>query len=157
MQLRGVEGVRAQMVGRQKEMAFLQAAFQRVLAEQDSEMITVIGEAGIGKSCLISQFQEWIELLPDTFRFFYGRASSQTTSLPFSLMRDVFANRFEIQDSDPSALARQKLERGIVELLAGTSETSSAADNGVLHAHFIGQLLGLDFASSPWLREILND
>jgi predicted ATPase/class 3 adenylate cyclase len=157
MQLRGVEGVRAEMVGRQKEMQFLQAAFERLVGGQRSEMLTVIGEAGIGKSCLVSQFQEWVELRPETVRFFYGRANPQSAALPFSLMRDVFANRFEIQDTDPSAMARQKLERGIVELLAGTSETSSFADNGILHAHFIGQLLGLDFASSPWLREILND
>jgi class 3 adenylate cyclase len=157
MQLRGVEGVQAEMVGRQKELEFLKSAFQRVVAEQDSEIVTVIGEAGIGKSCLLSQFQEWVELLPETVRFFYGRASSQTTTLPFSLMRDVFANRFEIQDSDASTVARQKLERGVVELLAGTRETASARDNGILHAHFMGQLLGLDFGASPWLREILND
>src|SRR5262249_26009744 len=54
-----------------------------------------------------------------------------------------------IQDSDSSAVAREKLENGVVELLGGKGE--------LVHAHFIGQLLGLDFASSPWLREILKD
>jgi predicted ATPase/class 3 adenylate cyclase len=172
MQLRGLEGVRAEMVGRREEMELLQAAFQRGLTRQDSEIITLVGEAGIGKSFLLSQFQEWVELLPETVRFFYGRAGSQTTGQPFSLIRDVFANRFEIQDSDPSAVARQKLERGIVELLAATAEPGSTAGavpaavagsddtasyNHVLHAHFIGQLLGLDFRSSPWLRESVND
>jgi class 3 adenylate cyclase/tetratricopeptide (TPR) repeat protein len=147
--LRGIEGVQSEMVGRQKELKFLQSALQRVIDEQDSQVITVTGEAGIGKSCLLSQFQEWVELHPDTMRIFYGRANRQTSGLPFSLMRDVFANRFEIQDSDSSAVAREKLERGIVELLGGKDD--------VVHAHFIGQLLGLDFASSPWLREILND
>lgn len=146
---RGIEGVQAEMVGREKELKFLQSALQRVIEEQDSQAITVVGEAGIGKSCLLSQFQEWVELLPDTMRIFYGRANRQASGLPFSLMRDVFANRFEIQDSDSSAVARDKLERGIVELLGGKDDQ--------FHAHFIGQLLGLDFASSPWLREILND
>jgi predicted ATPase/class 3 adenylate cyclase len=157
MQLRGIEGVRAEMVGRQKEMEFLQTAFQRLVAAQDSEIITVVGEAGIGKSFLLSQFQEWVELLPETFRFFYGRASPQTTGQPFSLLRDVFANRFEIQDSDPSALARQKLEDGIVELLTRTPGGPSAREDSLVHAHFIGQLLGLDFRASPWLRETLNE
>jgi len=147
--LRGIDGVQAEMVGRQKELKFLQSALQCVIDEQDSRVITVTGEAGIGKSCLLSQFQEWIELLPDTFRIFYGRANRQIAGLPFSLMRDVFGNRFEIQDSDSSAVAREKLEHGIVELLGGK--------NDLVHAHFIGQLLGLDFTSSPWLREILND
>lgn len=147
--LRGIEGVQAEMVGRQKELKVLQTALQQIIADQDSQVITVSGEAGIGKSCLLSQFQEWVELLPETIRIFYGRANRQASGLPFSLIRDVFANRFEIQDSDSSAVAREKLERGIVELLGGK-------DNK-LHAHFIGQLLGLDFGSSPGLREILND
>lgn len=147
--LRGIEGVQAEMVGRQTELKLLQTALRQVISQQDSQVITVTGEAGIGKSCLLSQFQEWVELLPETMRIFYGRANRQTAGLPFSLARDVFANRFEIQDSDSSAAAREKLERGIIELLG--------EKDGTLHAHFIGQLLGLDFAASPWLREILND
>jgi class 3 adenylate cyclase/tetratricopeptide (TPR) repeat protein len=146
---RGIEGIQSEMVGREKELSFLQSALHRVIDEQDSQVITIIGEAGIGKSCLLSQFQEWVELLPESIRIFYGRANRETPGLPFSLLRDVFANRFEIQDSDSSALAREKLERGVVELLGRNED--------LFHAHFIGQLLGLDFASSPWLREILND
>jgi class 3 adenylate cyclase/predicted ATPase len=147
--LRGIEGVQAEMIGREKELKFLQSALQAVIDEQDSQVITITGEAGLGKSCLLSQFEEWVELRPDNIRIFYGRANRQTAGLPFSLMRDVFANRFEIQDSDSSAVAREKLQHGIVELLGGKDD--------LVHAHFIGQLLGLDFASSPWLREILND
>jgi predicted ATPase/class 3 adenylate cyclase len=146
---RGIEGVQAEMVGREGELNFLQSALQNVIAKQDSQVITIIGEAGLGKSCLLSQFQEWVELLPETIRIFYGRANRQAEGLPFGLMRDVFANRFEIQDSDPASVAREKLERGIVELLGERED--------LVHAHFIGQLLGLDFGSSPWLREILND
>jgi predicted ATPase/class 3 adenylate cyclase len=147
--LRGIEGIQAEMIGREKELKFLQSALQAVIDGQDSQVITITGEAGLGKSCLLSQFEEWVELRPDTIRIFYGRGNRQAAGLPFSLMRDVFANRFEIQDSDSSPVAREKLEHGIVELLGGKDE---------LHdAHFIGQLLGLDFASSPWLRDILND
>jgi predicted ATPase/class 3 adenylate cyclase len=147
--LRGIEGVQAEMVGRQKELKLLQTALQQVMSDQDSQVITVSGEAGIGKSCLLSQFQEWVELLPETIRIFYGRANRLAEGLPFSLIRDLFSNRFEIQDSDSAAVAREKLERGVVELLGAKDDDS--------HAHFIGQLLGLDFTSSPWLREILND
>jgi class 3 adenylate cyclase/tetratricopeptide (TPR) repeat protein len=147
--LRGIEGVQAELVGREKEMKFLQSALQGVIDQQDSQVITITGEAGLGKSCLLSQFEEWVELRRDTIRIFYGRANRQAAGLPFSLMRDVFANRFEIQDSDSSPIAREKLEHGIVELLGGKDE--------LYHAHFIGQLLGLDFASSPCLRDILND
>jgi DNA-binding SARP family transcriptional activator len=45
-----VRPVRAPFVGRADELAFLERAFARVLAERRSEVITVLGDAGIGRS-----------------------------------------------------------------------------------------------------------
>jgi len=78
--------------------------------------------------------------------------------LPFSLLRDVLAFRFEIQDSDRPAVARQKLEQGIIGILgAGHHRSSQEADEATKAAHFIGHLVGLDFSGSPHLLGILND
>ena len=155
-QLRGVEGVPAEMIGRQAELRSLQTAFESVLRERRCRVVTVLGEAGIGKSCLLREFQNWVELLPDEVRFFSGRATPEMLNLPFSLIRDVFFARFEIQESDPPAVAREKLERGLTALLQGNS--SKDQDFGTLaHAHYIGQLLGLDYSSSSSLRNILKD
>src|ERR1019366_4914605 len=76
-------------------------------------------------------------------------------SLPFSLLRDMLSVRFGIQETDAPPVAREKLERGLVSLLG--ADAAADAEDLALQAHFIGQLLGLDFSASPHLRDILHD
>jgi class 3 adenylate cyclase/tetratricopeptide (TPR) repeat protein len=157
-QMRGVEGIETEMVGRQLELEVLQSALQSVLEERQLRLVTIIGEAGIGKSRLVHEFQKWFDLLPQSFRFFRGQATADMPGLPFALMRDVFAARFEIQDNDSAAVAKEKLETGVVKLVSGTADaTAWASQEPQLMAQFIGQLLGLDFSASPQLRGLMND
>src|SRR5262249_51040319 len=156
--LRGVEGVGTETIGREAELKRLQSAFLNVIEERELHVFTVVGEAGIGKSRLAIEFQKWVEQLPETVRLFRGRATAEMGGLPFSLVRDVFAARFEIQESDPPAVAREKLQTGLTSLGWGPPE--SAANSGeepLLRAHFVGQLLGLDFSTSPHLKDLLHD
>ena len=79
---------------------------------------------------------------------FKGRATQEMTQLPYSLIRNVLAYRFEIQENDPAAVAREKLERGMLEVMGTDS---------VEKVHFIGHLIGFDFSNSPHLQGILAD
>jgi class 3 adenylate cyclase/tetratricopeptide (TPR) repeat protein len=49
------------MVGRDSELAQLQGAFERTIAENSCRLATVVGPAGIGKSRLATEFFSWIE------------------------------------------------------------------------------------------------
>jgi class 3 adenylate cyclase/tetratricopeptide (TPR) repeat protein len=154
VRIRGVEGVETEMIGREQELAQIQAGLALVIERRQSHVLTVVGEAGIGKSCLLTEFQKWAELLPYTVRWFYGRATPEMASLPFSLLRDVFAARFEIRDSDSPMVAREKLEHGIVELLKGKSIGSEDART---QARSIGQLIGFDFSPNSDPHDPLKD
>ncbi len=154
--LRGVAGVETEMIGREPELKHLQSAFQSVLEERQPQVLTIVGEAGIGKSRLLWHFEKWVEALPEPVRLFCGRATPEMAGLPFSLMRDVFSARFEIHDSDPATAAREKFERGLLYLLGADGRICSG-DAPRAQAHFIGHLLGFDFSASPYLRELLND
>jgi class 3 adenylate cyclase/tetratricopeptide (TPR) repeat protein len=158
-QLRDIEGVSTDMVGRKSELELLQAILHRVLEKRQSQAVTILGEAGIGKSRLLQEFQRWAELLsPPHFWLFYGQSTAEMPSLPFASLRDVFAARFEILDSDSPAVAREKLEEGIVTLLARTADAKAwPHQQSRQMAHFIGHLLALDFSSSPYLRGLLED
>lgn len=147
---RGVEGVETRMIGRQTEFQRVQDAFLTAIQDRELQVITVVGEAGIGKSRLLYEFQAWSELRPELFWLFQGRATEGVTRLPYALLRDVFAFRFEIRDGDPPAAARERLERGIADFM-------HADPDAVEKAHFIGHLIGLDFSSSPHIRGILDD
>jgi class 3 adenylate cyclase/predicted ATPase len=49
-------------VGRGRELEFLGTAWERVLAENRCQLVTILGEAGIGKSRLVSEFASGIEV-----------------------------------------------------------------------------------------------
>lgn len=152
VQTRGVEGVETRMVGRKSELHRLTDTLETVFEERELYVVTVLADAGLGKSRLLYEFSNWVELLPDLWWVFNGRAGQSTQELPYALVRDVFSFRFEIQDSDPPAVAREKLERGIVAMCKGTP-----AEEARMRAHFIGQLIGFDYSMSKHLSGILDD
>ena len=100
---RGIEGVATRMIGRDAELATLEEAFARVFRERRLAAVTVVGEAGIGKSRLLSEFETWVEARPETVLLFKGRATPQTEEQPYGLLRDIVAWRFRIADDDSSA------------------------------------------------------
>lgn len=157
---RGVEGVETPMVGREGPLRQLQEALRAAMAEGAHQVVTIAGEAGLGKSRLIYEFENWVELLPELIRFFKGRAGLETQSRPYALIRDLFSFRFQIQDSDPAQLVRQKMEDGMVEALGGGAAEETPPDPGLPYrvwAHFIGQLIGFDFHDSAYLQGVLGD
>jgi ABC-type oligopeptide transport system substrate-binding subunit/class 3 adenylate cyclase len=147
---RGVEGVETRMIGRDAELQQLQDAFSAAVEDRESRVVTVLGEAGVGKSRLLYEFEHWVELRAETVWLFKGRARPELTNVPYALMRDLFAFRFAIQDSDSAVAVREKLERGIAMFLG-------SADVERTRAHFIGHLLGYDFSASPDLHAALAD
>ncbi|MCA1635592.1 MAG: protein kinase [Acidobacteria bacterium] len=150
---RGIEGIETRMIGRKGELRRLSDALETVFEDGELHVVTVVGDAGLGKSRLLYEFSNRVELLPDVWYVFNGRAGEATQGLPYSLVRDVFSFRFEIQDSDAPEVAREKLERGILALGGGDLN----AEEATMRAHFIGQLIGLDFSESPHLSGILDD
>jgi predicted ATPase/class 3 adenylate cyclase len=147
---RGVEGVETHMIGRDLELRDLQHAFTLAADESAKRIITVVGDAGIGKSRLLYEFNAWAELQTIPWWNFKGRASLATMNAPYALLRDIFSFRFEIQDSDPLNVAREKLEQGFAQFMGNDPRALE-------RAHVIGHLLGLDFSSSPHLQTLRHD
>jgi class 3 adenylate cyclase/predicted ATPase len=163
---RGVEGVETRTIGRDNELERLKGAFMAVLERGERQFVTVLGEPGVGKSRLLYEFDNWTELRPESFYYFKGRASQQMRQVPYSLLRDLLAFRFQITDGDSAETARSKLVEGIASALDasdGGCAPEDFADEAVLYdnetpcemqAHILGQMLGLDFSDSQYVKEI---
>jgi hypothetical protein len=145
---RGIDGVETPMVGRYGELASLSQGFEAVLAQRTLQAFTVVGDAGLGKSRLLAEFQNALETHPQSFWLLLGRAQPNGLLRPYGLLRDVIAWRFQIADSDSAELARRKLVDGMAPLFR---------DEGELPAQVLGQLIGLDFSASPLLAGMLGD
>jgi class 3 adenylate cyclase/tetratricopeptide (TPR) repeat protein len=149
---RGMEGVTTRMVGRDTELALLQEAFKRLFVTSRLAAITVVGEAGIGKSRLLYEFESWVELRPESVYVFRGRAHPRSGLQPYGLLRDIVAWRLQIADNDTLDVATHKLEEGLLPLFL--DDDPSIAEG---HVHLLGHLIGIDFSGSPHVRGIRGD
>ncbi len=147
---RGVEGIITSMIGRDAELRRLQDAYFTAAEDKECQIITVLGEAGVGKSRLLEEFETWLESQSGDIYLMNGRSSPEIQESPYSLFREMFSRRFQIQNSDSVEFVRQKIENGIAEVCGGS-------EYGIMRAHFIGQLLGFDFRESPHLQGVLDD
>ena len=146
--MRTIEGVETKMVGREVELKHLRQVYLDAYEEEESQVVTVLGEGGMGKSRLLYEFNTWLELRPELVRVFDGRATEMMRERPYALLRDIVSTRFQILDSDPIDSIKEKLEDGINDLL-GRADPESA--------HLIGYLCGFDLSNSPYLKGILDD
>ncbi|MBI1879683.1 MAG: AAA family ATPase, partial [Chloroflexi bacterium] len=145
---RGVEGIETRTIGREAELQQLQEALFAAYNERKTHLVSIVAHAGVGKSRLLYEFHNWLELQPERIMLFKGRATQETTQLPYSLIRRVLAYRFDIQENDSAAVAREKLEQGMLKVMGADSTEK---------IHFIGHLIGFDFSNSPYLQGILAD
>lgn len=144
---RGVEGIETPMVGRESEFKLLQRAFLTAVEDSETQAITIVSEAGIGKSRLFFEFDKWSELRPEEYESFNGRATPATTQRPYALLRDVIFTRFEVLADDPPETALRKIEQGIFQLVGWQDERAS----------LIASLVGAIAAAHSDLDILLSD
>jgi len=144
MATRGVEGIETRMVGRDVELLALQSAFRDAVEEAEARVVTVVGEAGVGKSRLLYEFDNWVELRPERIYYFKGRATPGLQNVAYGIFRDLFAFRFDIRESDSTQEALDKFRRGVQGVLEPDQ------------ADVLGHWLGFDFEGSAAVQPLLG-
>ncbi len=147
---RGVQGVDTRMIGRSAELSQLQDTFHHMMSEEKQQWITIIGQAGLGKSRLLYEFEQWIDLHPRFITLYRGRARQEMQHASYGLLRTLFAFRFNILDDDPPHETRQKFVAGFEEWLGPEPETA-------IKAQIVGQLIGFDFKHEDAIRALSGD
>jgi class 3 adenylate cyclase/tetratricopeptide (TPR) repeat protein len=149
---RGVEGVETRMIARDSELEKMQDTFLQLCQQRRMEVVLVVAEAGLGKSRLLYEFDNWADLRPEVFTIFRASANPQSQSQPYGLLRDIFAWRYQLLDSDSMQEAKRKFETALSGLFADEGPDFCDAQ-----AHLLGQLIGLSFGDSRHVRGILDD
>ncbi len=143
LRTRRIEGVETSMIGRHSELARLKQALTTTIDNSTATTALVVGDAGIGKSRLLYEFEDWLRLRSGNVRLFTGRADQGRQGVPYSLIRDVLYSRFEIAEDEPSEIALAKLIVGL-RALAGPDVADEAP--------IIGHLIGIDIDIGPSAR-----
>lgn len=154
--LPGPAGVRAPMVGRDRELARLQQWLVETAANRRARAVTIVGDAGIGKTRLVQEFAEWLRdenaRFPD-LNLYEARVELPRQQLPYFLLRDLIRQCCHIGDSESAPLAREQLSSTVRAVLAPQLGEEEATRS----AHFVGQLIGLNFEDSPYVQPLLGD
>ena len=83
--LRGIEGLRTPLVGRDREMGQLKQVLERLNHGRGS-IVCLIGDAGMGKSCILEELQDhWEKIAGSGAPWIESRGVSYDTTRPYGM------------------------------------------------------------------------
>ncbi len=147
---RGVEGVTTRTIGREIFLSRLENQFQDVIDERRWRVVTVVGDAGVGKSRVLLELDRWLAEIDQPLYWFRGRAAPTAQNAANGLLRGVVAARLDIRERDGPATVLRKLEAGIGAAL-GNGEAAHHK------AHLVGFWLGFDLSGSAYVTGLRHD
>jgi len=121
--VRGLPGLRAPMVGRDAELDLLRSVYERAVHETRPHLVTVYGDAGVGKSRLCQEFLHWTEARSPRPLLLSGRCLPYGDGITYWPLAEILKGLSGIFDTDPTELAVEKVRKTGHDLL--TSEVSS--------------------------------
>lgn len=116
--VRGVHGMRSPLVGRQDEQERLMADMAQ-LARGHGRIVSIIGEAGVGKTRLVRDLME-ASSGPDTgtaVRWISGRCLSYTESVSYAPFLEIGHQLVGLTHDENAGLARQQIRQAMGEWL----------------------------------------
>jgi adenylate cyclase len=130
-------GLATSLVGRDRELNTLIAAFDRML-EGRTQLVRIVGEAGAGKSRLRAEFLKQLQATGRLASVAVRSAvcssvGASTYGVPAALLRDAYG----VRPDDSPAAARDKVASSLASL--GTGETEMRRISA-----FLGYVLGLE-------------
>ena len=75
------------------------------------QLVTVIGEPGLGKSRIVAELGEYVDARPDLVTWRQGRCLPYGEGITFWALGEILKAHTGILESDPPEVARAKLER----------------------------------------------
>jgi class 3 adenylate cyclase len=120
MRPRGVSGLKRAFVGREGELELLQATYNRVVVERRPHFVTVMGDAGVGKTRLVRELWERLgDESPGPLRR-TGRCLPYGHGITYWALGEIVKEQLGLLESDPPETVRAKLgEHEILGLALG--------------------------------------
>ncbi len=107
---RGLEGIASALVGRDIELERLRHGMQGAVDGRGT-MISIVGEAGLGKSRLIAELRSVAAGTSPHIMWMEGRAMSYGQTVPYYPWRQMLRGQIGAHDTTPPATARASLRQ----------------------------------------------
>jgi class 3 adenylate cyclase len=120
MRPRGVGGLRRAFVGRESELELLRATYRRAVEQREPHLVTIMGDAGVGKTRLVRELWEWLAAQAPAPVRRIGRCLSYGQGITYWPLGEVLKEHLGILESDSPEAVRRRLEsREILGLALG--------------------------------------
>ena len=103
------------LVGRELERTLLVGTFERAAQQRSCQLVTVVGEPGVGKSRLCAELFGYVDERPGLVRWRQGRCLPYGEGIAFWALGEVVKAEAGILESDSPEQAAAKLERALPE------------------------------------------
>jgi len=113
--LRGISGLRSDLVGREKESQQLRAAIEAV-QEGQGQIVSVMGEAGLGKSRLVAELRDELAASNGPMQWLEGRSLSFEMATPYAPFIDILNDCLGVQPDRDDAANYSHLKRNVSTL-----------------------------------------
>ena len=101
------------LVGRELEKSLLIGTFERATQQRSGQLVTIVGEPGVGKSRLCAELFHHLEDRPGLTRWRQGRCLPYGDGIAFWALGEIVKSECGILESDSQGEAESKLEQAL--------------------------------------------
>src|SRR4029450_11129089 len=103
----------APLVGRELEKPLLIGTFERAAQQRSVQLVTLVGEPGVGKSRLVAELLAYIDAKPGLVRWRQGRCLPYGEGITFWALGEIVKAEAGILESDSAQVATEKLDGAV--------------------------------------------
>jgi class 3 adenylate cyclase len=118
---------RTPLVGRDHELGLLRDTLERIRREPATQLITLVGVPGIGKSRLVAELLALVEAEPELTTWRQGRSLPYGEGVAFWALGEMVKAETGILETDPAEAAAAKLDGAVTGLLEDDAEAAWVA------------------------------
>ncbi|HCP61027.1 MAG TPA: adenylyl cyclase, partial [Actinobacteria bacterium] len=116
------QGTRTPFVGRSNEFGLLTQTFARAVAEPSVQLVTIVGEPGVGKTRLLWELKQHLDDRPDLVYWRQGRCLPYGEGVTYWALGEMVKAQAGVLETDSPEEALAKLEIALVTLSQDVSE-----------------------------------
>jgi class 3 adenylate cyclase/tetratricopeptide (TPR) repeat protein len=98
------------LVGRELEKTLLIGTFERAVQQRSVQLVTIVGEPGVGKSRMVAELFAHMHAKPELIRWRQGRCLPYGEGITFWALGEIVKSEAAILESDSAEVATAKLD-----------------------------------------------
>jgi len=110
------------LIGRSEELATLQRCYRRAFSEHALQLVTILGEPGVGKSRLVREFAGFVDAQPELVAWRRGHCLSYGEAVGFWALGEVVKAQAGILESDDPEEGAAKLDAAVRAVAGDAAE-----------------------------------